>query len=90
MYIIKFIITVLFPMKNSFIFAGAFAAIFLIAAMASGIVSLINAQNSALSGTTGSSGGNSTSTGNSTWTKNSTSDLESTMTGTTCSEGGSG
>ena len=78
MYIIKFIITVLFPMKNSFIFAGAFAAIFLIAAMASGIVSLINAQNRALSGTTGSSGGNSTS------------DLESTMTGTTCSEGGSG
>jgi hypothetical protein len=59
MYVIKIIISVLFTMK-SFIFAGAFAAILLIAAMASGIVSLINAQNSASSVTTGSSGGNST------------------------------
>jgi hypothetical protein len=56
----KIVIPLLFTMKNSFIFAGAFAAIFLIAAMASGIVSLINAQNSAFSLTTGSAGGNST------------------------------
>jgi hypothetical protein len=60
MYVMQIIISVLFTMKKSFIFAGAFAAIFLIAAMASGIVSLINAQNSAFSLTTGSAGGNST------------------------------
>ena len=65
---------------------------FLIAAMASGIVTQINAQGSASSGTTGASDATGTidsSPGNNTSPGNSTSDLASTMTGTTGSEGGS-
>jgi hypothetical protein len=92
MYVINIVISVLFTLKNSFIFAGAFAAMFLIAAMASGMVSQINAQGSGSSGTTGASdatGTTDTSTGNNTSTGNSTSDLASAMTGTTGSEGGS-